>query len=88
MLSIVNCSQFYPYAGKTIRCDGNVHMLTTKYNDDRIYPTDNQVCDSHMESFKELGQRPKFRFTIIEDRIIGVIIPMSPEGQRPSQERK
>lgn len=88
MLSISNCSQFYPSVGKTSPCGGNIHQLTTKYTDNRIPPTDIQVCDSHMESFKELGQRPKFELTIIEDRIIGVITPMSSEGQRPSQETK
>lgn len=88
MLSIENCSEFYPYAGKTSPCGGNVHMLTTKMDDNRIKPTDIKVCDSHMESFKELGQRPKFQFTVIEDSIIGVITPMSSERQRPSQEKK
>lgn len=88
MLLISNCSQFYPYAGKTIPCSGNVHELTTEYNDKRIKPTKTPVCDNHMESFKELGQRPKFEFTIIGDTIIAVITTTSPEGQRPSQEKK
>lgn len=88
MFSISNCSQYYPYAGKTSPCGGNVHELTTEYNDKQIKPMKIPVCDNHMEPFKELGQRPNFEFTIIEDRIIGVITPTSSEGQRQSQERK
>lgn len=88
MQSVSKCSQYYPYAGKTSPCSGNVHELTIKYNDGWLKPTDIQVCDAHIQSFQELGQREKFQFTIEGDKIIGVITTTSLEGQLPTKEQK
>ncbi|VVA44100.1 conserved hypothetical protein [Candidatus Roizmanbacteria bacterium] len=86
MQSVSKCSQYYPYAGKTSLCGGNVHELIINYNDN---PTEIIVCDSHMESFKALGERERFKFTIEGDKIIGAIaLTTSLEWQRPKKERK
>lgn len=88
MLPISNCSQFYPYAGKTSPCDGQVHELTIEYIDKRMNPTNVQVCDAHLNSFNELRRRKTFEVEIINDKIIGVISHFSSEGQKPSKEQK
>lgn len=88
MQLVSKCSQYYPYAGKTSPCSGNVHELKIIYNDGWLKPTDIQTCDAHMQSFQELGKRQKFQFTIEGDKIIGVITPTSLEGQRSTKEQK
>ena len=88
MQSMSKCSQYYPYAEKTSPCGGNVHELTIKYKVGRVKSLNTPVCDAHMQSFKELGQRKQYQFTIEGDKIIGVITPTSPEGQPSTKERK
>jgi hypothetical protein len=91
-----HCDQLNPYADKTDLCSGNVHRMLIQWIEadgyviDTTKPIDGgTVCDTHMQSFIDLGQRPKFTYTIKKDVIIGDIAPPSTEGQQkpPTKEK-
>lgn len=87
MQSVSQCSQYYPYAGKTQPCSGNVHELTVKTEAIATPYEDIIVCEAHIQSFKKLGQREGFLFAIVGDNIIGEIAH-SEEGQSPKKEQR
>ena len=95
MQSIPHCSQYNPRAGKTDPCSDAVHqvsILWTQADGYRFNPTkpldSGMVCDGHMQSFIELGQRDEFKYSIVEDEVIGEIAPQTIEGKPPTKEQK
>jgi len=91
---INNCSQYYPHAGKKDPCGGRVHDLTIKWIKIGEYQVPLEpvpgtlVCDDHMQSFIDLGNRKGYQYSIVTDVVVGEIEFTSEEGKPHRKEQE
>ena len=94
-MQISQCGQFNPRAGKIDPCSGVVYQVKILWEKAVGYVVDPTrpksagiVCDGHMKAFEELGQREEFKYSIVENEVIGEIAPQTIEGKPPTKEQK